>query len=117
MMSSQLHVLTLELKDDLELIRLYEQYHQPGKVWPEVLESIRAAGIEDMQIFRLGTFLVMLMTTNNDFSFEKKSRLDNAKPKVQEWERLMEKFQRVGNAQPEHDKWRLMRPIFSLVEH
>ena len=111
------HVLMLELKDDEELIQTYEQYHQPGHVWPEVLQSIRAAGIEDMQIFRIGTVLVMLLQTSASFSFEKKAAMDSSNPKVQEWERLMERFQHVSSADPEQGKWQVMRQIFSLNEH
>ena len=35
--------LTLDLKDDPELINEYEEWHT--RVWPEVLESIQNTGI------------------------------------------------------------------------
>jgi L-rhamnose mutarotase len=116
-MSTQQHVLTLELQDDPELISLYDSYHQPGAVWPEVLESIQNSGIESMQIFRLGTLLVILLEVNANFSFTAKYEADKNNPKVQEWERLMERFQRVDIADPEQGKWRPMLQIFSLTEH
>ncbi|MDO6693129.1 L-rhamnose mutarotase [Aliiglaciecola sp. 3_MG-2023] len=116
-MTTTHHVLTLSLNDDPELIRLYEQYHQPGNVWPEVLASIRAAGIENMQIFRLETLLVMVLSTCNDFSFEKKAELDSSNAKVQEWERLMERFQKVDVSKTDSAKWQSMPSIFNLLDH
>src|SRR5437870_2750070 len=38
----------LDLKDDPELIAEYRKYHE--KIWPEITESIRKSGIEDMKI-------------------------------------------------------------------
>jgi L-rhamnose mutarotase len=116
-MSTQQHVLTLELNDDQELIRLYEQYHQPGAIWPEVLESIRASGIENMQIYRLGTLLLMVLDVHASFTFEAKSEADKANQKVQEWERLMERFQRIDVNQTNAGKWQVMKQIFQLHDH
>lgn len=116
-MHKQQYVLTLELNDDPELIRLYEQYHQPGAVWPEVIESIRASGIENMQIYRLGCLLVMVLQVNADFSFEAKSEADKNNPKVQEWEALMERFQRVEPDQTSAGKWQVMDQLFQLIEY
>jgi L-rhamnose mutarotase len=115
--STQRHVLTLELIDDQELIRLYEQYHQPGGVWPEVLESIRDSGIENMQIYRLGTLLVMVLDVHASFTFEVKSKNDKANPKVQEWELLMESFQSVEVTPEKSGKWKVMDQIFHLLDH
>ena len=64
--------LTLDLKNDPELIRQYEEHHKA--VWPEILSSIKDAGIENMEIYRYGTALFMLMEVNDDFSFEKNRR-------------------------------------------
>ncbi|AGH44420.1 L-rhamnose mutarotase [Paraglaciecola psychrophila] len=111
------HCLTLELNDDDELIALYEQYHQPGSVWPEVLVSIAGSGIEHMQIYRLGTLLVMVLQVNETFSFEAKALNDKNNPKVQEWERLMERFQKVASQDGETSKWQVMKPIFDLQNH
>ena len=102
--------LTLDLRDNVDLVREYEEYHKPGNVWPEVIDGIRAAGILDMQIYRSGLQLIMVMTVSDTFSFEKKSLQDSLNPKVVEWERLMEKFQ--NKADGEGGKCRKSR-IFS----
>ena len=62
------YCLTLDLKDDPTLIAEYEAWHQ--KVWPEIMESIRSAGIENMQIYRFANRLFMIMEVNKKFSFE-----------------------------------------------
>ena len=63
--------LTLDLKDDPKLIAEYKRYHE--KVWPEIIESIKASGIADMEIYLLGTRMFMIMEANEEFSFEAKS--------------------------------------------
>ncbi|MGI9221421.1 MAG: L-rhamnose mutarotase [Woeseiaceae bacterium] len=109
------YCLTLNLRDDQDLIREYEELHRPGNVWPEIIESIRSSGIQDMQIYRSGVRLVMVLTVTDDFSFERKAKTDSENPKVVEWERLMEKFQRADESGD--SKWKPMKNIFNLQEH
>jgi L-rhamnose mutarotase len=109
-------VLALDLKDDAELIAAYERWHQPGGVWPEIVDSIRRAGVRSMRIYRFGTRLVMTLEADPDFSFERKAALDAADPKVQEWEVLMSRFQAPIPGAPPGAKWVLMDPIFDLDE-
>ncbi|WP_407482080.1 L-rhamnose mutarotase [Elizabethkingia meningoseptica] len=106
------YALALDLKDDENLIRQYEEYHQ--QVWPEIMESITASGIQNMEIYRTGNRLFMTMEVTDDFSFEAKAAADEANPKVQEWEKLMWDYQQaLPNAKP-GEKWILMDKIFSL---
>ena len=109
--------LTLDLRDDEDLIREYEQYHQPGHTWPEVIDSIRRSGILDMQIYRAGTQLVMVMTVTGSFSFEEKNLMDRQNPKVVEWERLMTRFQLAAADSSAGAKWKKMQSIFDLSQH
>jgi len=109
---SRRYCLTLDLKDDPELIAEYRRYHE--KVWPEILQSIHDSGIESMEIYLLGTRMCMFMEVNERFSFEAKTAADLANPKVQEWERLMWKYQQaLPQAQP-GEKWLLMERIFKM---
>ena len=106
------YCLTLDLKDDPELIAEYRRYHE--KIWPQITRSIRDSGIEDMEIYLLGTRMFMIMEVNERFSFAEKSELDRANPKVQEWEQLMWTFQRpLPQAKP-GEKWIPMERIFKL---
>jgi L-rhamnose mutarotase len=111
--SIQRHCLTLDLKDDPQLIMEYKRYHE--QVWPEITKSIRDSGIVDMEIYLLGTRLFMIIETNEHFSFDAKSAADQSNPKVREWEDLMWKFQQeLPNANP-GEKWLVMERIFKLA--
>jgi L-rhamnose mutarotase len=69
-----------------------------------------------MEIYRTGNRLFMIMETNENFSFEKKEAMDNANPKVQEWEQLMWKYQQGIPGSKPGEKWVLMKKIFDLNE-
>ena len=103
---------TLDLKNDPALIAEYKRYHE--KIWPEITKSIKDAGIEDMEIYLLGSRMFMIMEVNEGFSFEKKSRADRENPKVQEWEELMWKFKQALPQAKQGEKWLPMERIFKL---
>jgi L-rhamnose mutarotase len=106
------YCLTLDLKDDPALIAEYEQYHT--SIWPEIQQSITGSGIMNMEIYRYDTRLFMIMETDDLFSFEKKSAMDAADPKVQEWENLMWNYQQPLKNAAKGEKWVLMNKIFQL---
>jgi L-rhamnose mutarotase len=106
------YCLTLDLKDDPQLIAEYRRYHK--RIWPEVTQSIHDSGIEDMEIYLLGTRMFMIMEVSEKFSFDAKANADRENPKVREWEELMWKFQApLPQARP-GEKWLLMEKIFKL---
>jgi L-rhamnose mutarotase len=49
------HVLLCDLVDEAAAIAEYESLHAPGAARPEITASIRDAGVENMEIYRLGT--------------------------------------------------------------
>jgi L-rhamnose mutarotase len=107
------YVLALDLVDDPQLIKEYEDYHR--EVWPEIKRSILDAGILQMEIYRFENRLFMNMEVGEDFSFEKKSAMDAANEKVQEWEQLMWKYQAAIPGAKPGEKWVMMTKIFELV--
>src|SRR5262249_14790653 len=100
------YCLTLDLKDDLALIAEYKRHHE--KIWHEIAQSIRDSGIEDMEIYLLGTRMCMIMEVNEKFSFAAKAMADEKNPKVREWEELMWKFQQPLPQAKHGEKWLLM---------
>jgi L-rhamnose mutarotase len=104
--------LTLDLKDDPKLIAEYKRHHE--KIWPEITRSIKDSGIDDMEIYLLGTRMFMIMEVNDAFSFQAKKKADERNPKVQEWENLMSTFQRVLPQAKPGEKWLLMERVFKL---
>lgn len=106
------YCLALDLKEDPQLIAEYEAYHRA--VWPEIQESIRSAGVTALEIYRAGNRMFMIMEVDGSFSFERKSAMDAANPKVQEWEALMWKYQQAIPVAKPGEKWVLMDKIFTL---
>ncbi|WP_316746945.1 L-rhamnose mutarotase [Pedobacter gandavensis] len=109
---SKKYYLTLDLKADDQLIAEYEAMHKA--VWPEIIESITSSGIENMEIYRVGNRLFMIMEVNDDFSFAQKDAMDASNEKVQEWETLMWKYQQALPGAKPGEKWMMMDKIFQL---
>ena len=106
------YCLALDLKDDEALIAEYEKMHR--EVWPEIISSIKNADIENLEIYKTGNRLFMILEAGTSFSFEKKSAMDVANETVQKWEELMWKYQQALPTAKPGEKWKLMDKIFSL---
>lgn len=108
------HCFALDLKNDLALIAAYRRHHE--RVWPEVLRSLRDAGIVRMEIYLRGCRLFMVMDVAADFSLDAKARADAGNPVVQDWERLMWTFQEALPDAAPGEKWVPMECVFTLAE-
>ncbi len=110
------YCLTLKLRDDNALRAEYIEQHKA--VWPEIKQSIRDAGVLDMQIYERDGRLFMVMETEDEFSFERKQAMDLANPRVREWETLMSRYQDADLPDPSDPsaKWQRMDRIFQLAE-
>jgi L-rhamnose mutarotase len=102
----------LDLKDDASLIEEYELHHK--NVWPEIKASIIDSGIVNLDIFRTGNRLFMIIEANESFSLKEKANADAQNPQVQKWEQLMWKYQQALPNAKKGEKWVLMENIFSL---
>ncbi len=106
------YCLALDLLNDVELINEYKKYHE--NVWPEIIASIKKAGIKELEIYLVSNRLFMILEANDSFTFENKAKLDTENPKVQEWETLMWKYQQALPCVKKGEKWILMDQIFQL---
>ena len=106
----QRHCLALDLKDNPQLIEKYEEYHRD--VWPEILQSIKESGIQEMQIYRVGNRMFMIIEVDDDFSFEKKSEIDAKYPENEKWEELMWNYQQALPFAKPGEKWVPMKKVF-----
>lgn len=109
------HCFALDLVDEPTLIAEYEYWHKSENGWPEIKNSIINAGITQMEIYRIGNRLFMIMETDDSYDAERKKSTDKLDPKVQEWEALMWKFQQPLPWAKEGEKWIQMNNIFKLV--
>jgi L-rhamnose mutarotase len=106
----------MDLKDDPELIAEYKRRHSQGETWPEILAGIRGVGILDMQIFILGTRLVMIVETPVDFEWDRAMARLATLPRQQEWEDYMAIFQQCAEGATSDEKWQMMERMFYLYE-
>lgn len=106
------YVFALDLKNDPALIAEYEARHR--EVWPGIEKSILDSGVLQAEIFRTDNRLVLILETNNDFSFEKKAAMDAANEEVQRWEALMWNYQLALPGAKAGEKWQLMKRIYQL---
>lgn len=109
-------VFALDLADDPAAIAEYEAWHRAGRIWPAIVASLRESGLTNLEIFRTGNRLCLLMEAPDDFSLEAKAAADASNPQVQAWERLMGTFQRALPWAAPGEKWLRMQRIFSLAE-
>lgn len=101
---------TLTLVDNQELIAKYVEAR--AHVWPEVIEGQREVGILDMQIYRHGRSLFMIMDTVDDFDFERDMASLATLPRQAEWETYVSQFQGAKADTMSDEKWQRMERIF-----
>ena len=100
----------MTLVDDEELIAKYVEAH--AHVWPEIIAGQREVGIVDMQIYRRGRSLFMIMDTADDFDFDRDMARLAGLPRQAEWEAYVAQFQGCAADASSADKWQMMERIF-----
>ena len=110
------YVQTMDLKDNAELIAEYRRRHSEAESWKEIRDGIREVGILDMQIFILGTRLVMIVETPVDFDWDTAMARLATLPRQQEWEDYMSVFQDCKPGSSSDEKWQMMERMFYLYD-
>ena len=101
---------TLTLVDNEFMIKKYVEAH--SHVWPEVIQGQREVGILDMQIYRKGRSLFMIMDTVDEFDFVRDMARLATLPRQAEWEAYVSQFQGAKSDARCDEKWTLMERIF-----
>ena len=109
-------VYALDLHDDPELIAEYEAWHRRDRIWPSIIDSLRRSGITNLEIFRTGNRLILIIDAPEDFSPAAKAAADANDLQVQAWEKLMWTFQKPLPWASPGSKWVLTDRIFSLAQ-
>jgi L-rhamnose mutarotase len=104
----------LDLKDDAALIAEYERWHRPEYIWPEVLAGLSTAGVTELEIFRCGNRLVMVMDAPAGLAAGNPAA--SALGRAAQWEEQMWRFQQSLPFAEPGQKWVPMQRIFSLTE-
>ena len=110
------YVQTMELRDDPELIALYRKAHSREEAWREILDGIRQVGILEMEIYILGTRLVMIVETPLDFRWDEAMARLATLPRQQEWETHVSQFQQCSEQATSNEKWQMMERMFCLYD-
>lgn len=105
---------TLLLEDDPRLIAEYKQAHAAGAAWPEITQGMIDVGILDMEIYIVGTRLIMIMDTVPDFDHDRAMAKLATKPRQSEWEEAMARFQRTSSDASADEKWKPLERIYKL---
>jgi L-rhamnose mutarotase len=107
------YVLTVNLKDDPAAIETYRRHH--ASVWPEVVDSLRRAGVRDLDIHLLGRQLVMIVELDDGLDVKRVFTSHRASSaRVAEWEALMKTLQEPVAGAPAGEWWTIMEPVFHL---
>ena len=115
-MTTQRHCFALDLKDEPLKIAEYVNWHKPENAWPTITDSIRNAGIDNMEIYLTGNRLLMVVDVNEHFNLEEKAAADKANPDVKAWEELMNNYQQSLPWAAAGEKWVKMDLIYSLPQ-
>jgi len=107
------HVFLVHLRDDPAGIAAYRAHHQ--RVWPEVIRSLRRAGVREMDIHLLGRTAVMMVGVADGVDIRRVFLAHRASSaRVAEWEQLMQSLQEPSPDAAPGEWWAQMEPVFSL---
>lgn len=107
------YALALDLLDDPPKIAKYEKAHE--RIWPEVRDHLLNCGVLQMEIYRIGTRLFMVMDVNEAiYSPQLVADASAKNPTIVKWEALMWTFQVPTPWTLAGQKWTPMTKIFSL---
>ena len=108
------YCLTLDLKNDPELIRQYRHWHEPGNIWPEIPRGIRESGLDEMEIYLRGTRMFMIVEADESVNFDAAMKKMANLPRQPEWAAFMAKFQQQLSDAKGEEKWLMMERVFKL---
>ena len=106
----------MELRNHADLIRRYREAHDRQHFWQEIKQGIEQVGILEMEIYLLGTRLVMIVETPLDFDWDSAMQRMATLPRQAEWEAFVSQFQRCDANATSDEKWQMMERIFHLYE-
>jgi L-rhamnose mutarotase len=97
----------LRIKPDA--IEEYEREHQ--RVWPELIEKLKEAGISDYSIFRRGQDLFLCMRVDN---FDRAWEQLDGDPVNQRWQKFMARLFEPDPESKPGERFAMMKEIFYM---
>ena len=108
------YVQTLDLRDNPDMIAEYRKWHSEEFHWKEIRDGIKAVGILEMEIYILGTRLVMIVDAPEDFDWQSAMDKLATLPRQAEWEAFVAKLQGCRADARSDEKWQMMERMFYL---
>ena len=106
----------LTLRDDPVLRQEYRALHRPEAMWPEITRGMKEVGILDMEIYRYGSVVFMIMDTVPDFDHDRAMQALANKPRQAEWEAYVSRFQETDARASARDKWQLLERVYEMEQ-
>src|SRR5437868_15459051 len=104
------HVFLVHLRDDPAAIAAYRDHHR--RVWPEVIDSLRRAGVQAMDIHLLGRTAVMIVEVDDGVDVRAAFVTHRASStRVAQWEQLMQLLQEPSPDAAPGEWWAQMEPV------
>jgi L-rhamnose mutarotase len=104
----------VHLRDDPAAIEAYREHHR--RVWPEVIASLRRAGVQELEIHLLGRTAVMIVEVADGADVRRVFAAHHAaNARVAEWEQLMKSLQEPSPDAAPGEWWARMEPVFRLT--
>ena len=107
--------LTLDLKDNPELIEKYKFHHRSENSWPEINEGIRKAGILMMDIYLVDNRMFMICEIDEKDNFNEVWNNISKYPRQDEWFELMSNF--IQAIPGRNLEWVKMERVFELPDN
>ena len=96
------------------MIAKYRELHSEKSSWKEVRDGIRQVGILEMELYILGTKVVMIVDTPVDFDWQQAMNRLATLPRQAEWEATVAKMQGCDEHARSDEKWQMMERFFHL---
>ena len=108
------YVQMLEISDNPEMVAEYRKWHSEEHHWKEIRDGIREVGILEMELYILGTRLVMIVDAPEDFRWNEAMQRLATLPRQAEWEAFVAHFQGCSAEARSDEKWQMMERMFYL---
>lgn len=116
------HCFALDLVDNHEVVEAYEAWHRPGQTPAEIIAFFRSEGVEDLQIYRAGNRLFMILDLSDDVSAADFAKAGADDDGMKAWVESMTPYQQpiafgaVAATSPS-SSWVALGELFNLKDH
>ena len=105
----------MDLNNRPDVLEAYELAHKRGNTPATVLRAQRVHGITELEIYRSGDRLVMIMEVTDDYDPAALDAESGRSPEIAAWHKRMAEFQRAPF--PDRIAWPAAHLVFRQSEH